>query len=527
MLGDNGEIRKIQGQYIVEGVRSTEAGSGGHDLMEGGLGNDILMGGSGDDLLVGGEGEDYLWGDGGSDILWSGYEGYNWTLFRVLDGETRADKFEQAPGVAEAEALNPTGYAAPLITPKVLNGQSWQGSITDGNDVLRGGYGDDILFGGGGDDDLDGASGNDYIDGGLGIDTATGGGGDDVVRGGAGDDNLRGDFPFIGKYDSVDPVLRVGDTGTPGDPMEYFYYRGFYTGRDIVYGEEGSERLFGDGGASDVITFSDASVFETTTAKAINPALNYPAAQFDFDGANNDIEFRAVVPDTGFLDWTITITDRGADGLGVQASFDTTAKTMNVSIEKGITNAAEVQEAVYDTPNAPFLVYHTYRGANALPYADYADGPGAQIGQRLWGGAGDDFLYAWAPLDDAEQYLYSGDDLRGGPGNDFLYGNIRQDRLFGDTGNDNLFGDWLVGPTYGENQRGEGFGPAEIGGDDLLNGGTGQDRLLGGGGNDTLWVARIATGSKDKMEWIPFMAVPALIRLFLTCATSTMYSEIS
>ena len=87
----------------------------------------------------------------------------------------------------------------------------------------------------------------------VGNDTATGGGGDDVVRGGANDDNLRGDFPFIGHYDAISTYLKVGDTGTPAQPDEYFAYQGYVTGRDQVYGEAGSEHLFGDGGASDPI----------------------------------------------------------------------------------------------------------------------------------------------------------------------------------------------------------------------------------------------------------------------------------
>ncbi|MFN0040815.1 MAG: LamG-like jellyroll fold domain-containing protein, partial [Burkholderiales bacterium] len=117
-------------------------------------------------------------------------------------------------------------------------------------------------------------------------------------------------------------------------------------------------------------------------------------------------------------------------------------------------------------------------------------GEWVQRGQRLWGGTGIDFLYAFANIDnviatDAEilaETLRWGDELHGGAGGDWLYGNLRRDVMFGDSGNEYMAGDYLAGPRLARNE----FGNLS-GGADIMFGGTGEDQLLGGGGNDELW----------------------------------------
>ncbi|MGI0501371.1 calcium-binding protein, partial [Limnospira platensis] len=515
ILGDNGEVRRIGGQYIVEGVRSTFPGSGGHDLIFGGAGNDILMGGPGDDLLVGGPGDDHLWGDGGDDILWGGLQLLPWTEFRVLEGESLEDKFELPPEWAAAEADYPTGYMPPLITAKVLNGQIISGTAQDGNNVLRGGFGNDIIFGGGRNSDIDGGPGNDYIDGGAGQNIITGGGGDDVIRGGFTDDILRGDFPFLGSYDSIDPSMRVGMVGTPADPFEYFIFRGFYTGRDQIYGTAGSNRIFPDGGQSDVLTFQGFttesftyngkvydSIMQVTATKTDHaPDLGYSFTWFKFNGGNNDIELRALVADTAFNNWEIRFIDLGDDYADFEdplVQFDAFAETpyMNIFIRVGYTEGAEVQELLVNTANAPFHGWARYRGPSFVEFSDHGDGPASQLGQRVFAGNGGNELYSWAPTDKPDQWNYFGTELRGGTGNDFIYGNIRQDRLFGIGGNNILRGAALIGPAYAFNERGPGEGPLEVGGPNLLVGGPGDDFLYGGGGNDILW----GGGGSDWLE---------------------------
>jgi len=112
-----------------------------------------------------------------------------------------------------------------------------------------------------------------------------------------------------------------------------------------------------------------------------------------------------------------------------------------------------------------------------------------QRGQRLWGGSGIDFLYAFAnvgitatPAAIAAETQLWGDELHGGSGGDWLYGNLRRDVMFGDSGNEYMAGDYLAGATLAQNEFSN-----LIGGGDIMFGGTGEDQLLGGGGDDELW----------------------------------------
>ena len=106
--------------------------------------------------------------------------------------------------------------------------------------------------------------------------------------------------------------------------------------------------------------------------------------------------------------------------------------------------------------------------------------------QRLLGGDGIDYLYAYSESTDESQAVteagLKGDELYGGSGNDWLYGGIRSDKMYGDSGDDTLQGDGVWGADYAAN-------PARsvVGGPDLIVGGSGQDKLYGGGGNDELW----------------------------------------
>ena len=119
---------------------------------------------------------------------------------------------------------------------------------------------------------------------------------------------------------------------------------------------------------------------------------------------------------------------------------------------------------------------------NDLLFGDAGE-TGNQDGQRLYGGAGNDTLYAYAPTTNSTvESLLVGDTLFGGDGDDQLYGNLRKDTLYGDAGNDYLSASYLAGPAYAKNLNAGGTG-----GGDTLYGGYGQDQLFGGGGTDTLF----------------------------------------
>ena len=388
--GDD-DLAGAAGDDVVHGLA-------GNDYIHGNIGNDEIWGDAGDDLIVGGRGDDTIDGGAGDDLIWGGEEDYAASFF----DRSNPANFTTPPGFDGAEALTPTGYVPPMITPAIANGLSI-GSATDDNpttidddprtrdraelgvfgdaftllqanldvpiedfnDVIQGGEGSDLIFGGGGRDALFGGGGSDYVDGGVERDEVYGEGGDDVVRGGANDDVVHGDYMYAlgsSRADVLNPLY--GDEGI-----------------DQLYGDEGSDFLFGDAGRNE--------------GTAENP------------------------------DWV-------------------------------------------------------------------------QRGQRLWGGAGIDFLYAFAnvgitadPADIAAEVLKWGDELHGGSGGDWLYGNLRRDVMFGDSGNEYIAGDYLAGPQLAQNEFAN-----LIGGADIIHGGTGEDQLLGGGGDDELW----GGGDSDWLE---------------------------
>jgi Ca2+-binding RTX toxin-like protein len=107
----------------------------------------------------------------------------------------------------------------------------------------------------------------------------------------------------------------------------------------------------------------------------------------------------------------------------------------------------------------------------------------------LIGGAGDDVLAADIHLFEypsQSTYPYASDTVE--YGNDFLDGEDGADRLHGGGGNDTLLGgagdDHLEGDFEGRPQLAA--DPASIAGDDLIYGGSGDDHIYGGGGNDTI-----------------------------------------
>ena len=136
-------------------------------------------------------------------------------------------------------------------------------------------------------------------------------------------------------------------------------------------------------------------------------------------------------------------------------------------------------DQLYGDDGSDFLFGDAGRADDAGRGGDASAPEGSQAGQRLYGGAGIDFLYAYAA--EGETGLV-GDELHGGAGGDWLWGNLRRDILIGGDGNDYLHGDFLSGPNYADNTLAD-----QVGSSDQLFGGSGEDQLFGGGGDDILW----------------------------------------
>jgi Ca2+-binding RTX toxin-like protein len=228
---------------FTESGDDTVIAGAGHDRVFLSAGDDVAMGGDGNDLIVGDIGNDFLDGGAGIDVLWGGAQIFDQSRF---DPNVPAN-FVLPPEFAANEAVTPTGYSPPLITPSVVGGRSLPGTIDDGADTIEGGAGGDFLFGGGLSDSLSGGDGDDFIDGGSGPETIHGGGGDDVIFGGGNDDRIFGDAGIDQLYGNEGDDLLVGGAGvradgsdaTPGDIGTAHFLAG-----QRLYGNDGADTLF-------------------------------------------------------------------------------------------------------------------------------------------------------------------------------------------------------------------------------------------------------------------------------------------
>lgn len=154
--------------FFCNGVRATM-------LAQGSI---TVQGTNKRDVIVGDEARNFIFGRGGNDLI-CGNGGND-----LIDGD---DRFNPSP-------------------------------LTDGNDVIFGGFGEDDLIGGGGADTLDGGFGVDGLNGDEGDDQLFGGAGNDRggsvngtagLRGGPGNDTLNGgdgDDDLLGG-DGVDTLI--------------------------------------------------------------------------------------------------------------------------------------------------------------------------------------------------------------------------------------------------------------------------------------------------------------------------------
>ena len=403
------------------------------NVVYGGNGNDLILGGSGNDFLVGGPGNDTINGGAGKDVIWGGSEVISPDAFLRY-----SPSFLTYPTNFPGEEWSDIN-GMERIAPAVLAGMSVNGQADDGNDVLNGNDGNDWIFGGGGDDTIDGGAGNDYLHGGAGNDYLHGGAGNDVVRGGAGNDVIHGD-----------------------------------DGIDQLFGDSGNDILFGDTGVPGIQPTTDVTTFTP------------PELQFELSVNGNNGPFYPVdVPASN------TAGDQSLQDLidQLNTAMPPQLQGLVVAMAAGDRRIGFAPAAGYETETIAI------EGVNTAAQSDLGLSyrmPTTQIlwGQRLFGGDGTDYLYAYASNTDIAsiengpnpERLLKGDELHGDAGDDWLYGNIRSEVIYGDGGDDTIYGDGVIGPNYAQNPWQD-----LIGGNDTLYGGSGDDHIYGGGGNDQLY----------------------------------------
>jgi Ca2+-binding RTX toxin-like protein len=362
---------------------------------------------------------------------------------------------------------------------------------TSGDDIFTGGSDNDTAVGNGGNDTLSGGGGNDLLVGNSGADTLDGGDGDDTLY--SGDESPAWSTPYYGNP-YTPPVL---DTGTD---------------HDTLIGGNGSDTIFAgygdnvDGGADG--SFGDRLLISFLGAPSGVTFDMHLASQTIGGGTITGIENITWVQGSNFGDHI----DIGGAG-------------------NGYSNFA----AVFGMGGNDQLVAGYYTGVlDGGDGDDIVDGRNSQYLQAVYGGAGDDTLYAntntfavaWG--DDGNDTIYAGGETHGGNGDDTIamqysyYGG----RVYGDAGNDQItaaasgntiaggsgadiingnssgdllgsadFGTGAYGtPTFADDMGLEHDVIAGFGGNDLIAAGYGDD-VDGGSGTDTLRLSLGGVGS--------------------------------
>jgi Ca2+-binding RTX toxin-like protein len=461
-------------------------GGGGNDSIEGGLGSDRIAAGEGNDTVDAGPANDQIDGGPGNDLLYGGLgseqnvtEGA--TTYLGIDGGEGDDTIYAyaADGTRESEAIADNIYGGP------------------GNDLI---YGDD---------------GADSIVAGLGSDTVYGlWGSDNIVLGTAPDGsglqaNADVNFAYGDDYLSIVPA----PAGSANADQIYGD-----VGIDSLFGQVGNDTIVGNAGADSIVAdqgddlvyagalpagFGTRSLVDASrTTTAAGPFSTFAELGYNqFLGAGG----RALID--GFVD-AGDDTVRGGDGIdyvfGAGGDDLLDGGTGDDYVDAGggrdfilggtgldVLRGGANEDTVFGNED----VDQIYGDADSDQlFGDAGSSTGVQLGQRLFGGDGIDYLFGYAPSYDtarngAEAGL-QGDALYGEAGDDWLYGNLRRETLFGGTGSDYLGGDALAGPNYLASDR-----PNVLGGADVIDGGAGQDQLYGGGGADTL------AGGDDE-DWV-------------------------
>ncbi|MCC5898361.1 MAG: hypothetical protein JJU32_10655 [Phormidium sp. BM_Day4_Bin.17] len=167
----------------------------------------------------------------------------------------------------------------------------------DGNNLLAGGDDDDVVMGGDGDDVLAGNSGNDTIMGGSGNNVLYGGQGDDLLIGGDGDDVLSGDM--------------------------------------------GSDTLIGGGGTNQFVLRAETTL-ELTGAEAADFIMDFKPG----DGI--------AIAGSTMSSIALEVEDVNGDGVSdVVIRLDSGAY---LGVVMGTSNIEEVEEAMYEVPDADYLL---------------------------------------------------------------------------------------------------------------------------------------------------------------------------
>lgn len=303
-------------------------GSGGNDVIAGGLGNDRLEGSGGVDtyrfdqnfgqdivVLDNSQGDRFeflahdlsdftITRNGGNLVLQvttstdrltiENFENLSWAIesFKFKNGLVLDSNTISAIADATVSATNPiTGFSS----ADVLSGSAghdrvhaYQGDDTvsagAGNDFVDGGVGSDVINGSEGDDVLFGGAGNDQLLGGEDNDLIFGGGGNDSLEGGTGSDRLfgeAGDDTLMGGQGADELFGGAGDDVLHGN-----------AGNDLLFGGTGNDTYhFARGDGSDIIDAATDRGAGDIEILEFSGGITASELTFSFDDTNLVIKF--------------------------------------------------------------------------------------------------------------------------------------------------------------------------------------------------------------------------------------------
>lgn len=499
--GGDDRVEGGDGADIIEGNE-------GNDFIIGGDGNDRIYGGLGDDYLVGGAGADVIRGGGGNDTVSyiSSGAGVNVDMrgFRASGGDAEGDSVADVANLIGSDyddiitashydgGIIIGGLGADRITAHatasiILTYASYQTSTVDltldlANGIFRGGEaeGDRLINVRG----IIGGSGSDFISA-DGLDKyygfyLEGRDGDDIIIGGRSRDHLRGE-----------------------------------AGHDQLYGGDGGDRLYADsmggdlldgqGSTADLITNTDAVVYEedvAVTVSLVTGTDNFDNQLVSIEGietAGGDdivdlgsIGRHAITGggnDIIIAGEATRYVDGGAGKDFLDLSFMTDGVSGTVITSSGI---------VSSLGDVRFFGIDEIRlgsGDDVVAIRDVHPGDGTS----LYGGDGNDTLTA----SELGKYNPFGTRLEGEAGDDILIANTGADKLLGGSGYDtasyaaSTSGVVIeLGTTSGTTIGSGGFAEGDVlrsiealigsESNDRLHGDGADNRLSGGGGNDIL-----------------------------------------
>jgi outer membrane protein OmpA-like peptidoglycan-associated protein/Ca2+-binding RTX toxin-like protein len=323
------------GTWLYNGIKNVIfGGTSGNDRMSSGSGNDTMHGFAGDDWISSGGGNDHVYGGTGNDTIIDS-SGNN-----VFNGD---------------------------------DGDDYMQGGSNGLDVYNCGNGNDMVVGAVGGIAVNCGAGNDFIIGGAGADAVNGDDGDDWIMGSAGNDVLLGDS--LGLINGIQYA---------------------FDGRDVIFGGSGDDTI-GGGGFMDII-------HDRVGANGIDGGFGYDWHTYYQSGVRTGVyaDLELLVPPIGNIFAGALDTHVQIEGLSGGAGNDQLFGDTRIDLLVPPPVAIPVG-AVAGSDELLATDVELIRNLNRmLAYAGgvvgdalSARGTGANQGNMILGGAGNDDIQGW------------------------------------------------------------------------------------------------------------------------------------